>query len=748
MAESPLVSVVIPLYNAEEYLEKCLLSVTSQTYINLQIILVNDGSTDRTSELCKAWCSCDKRIEYIEQDNLGQGIARNSGITLARGQLITFIDADDWVACDYIKKMYHALMKSDADICKCNFDMIDSYTNSVVGSIKATPIDKKNALSYDAPHIAGNLYKRYLFDEYGIKMPSVKYEDLATYPLLALVATKITVVDEALYFYRVNTGQSTMDNVEYLRQYPDAIQYLLNEAKRLDLFKDNYCLFMDISVLHLGVCLKRAAERKKDRNYYELKDIFVKFLNSTFPKWDKLYNQGSWIYNGKLFDDIVNKRERPKISVIIPVYNVESYLPSCLDSVMKQTLSDIEIICVNDGSQDSSRAILEEYRKMDSRVVVINKENSGYGQSMNVGLAVATGEYIGIVESDDFAETDMFEKLYQVACLSEAEVVKSNYFAYQYVDGNINEFVESLWGCEYNKIFSPNEDKRIFFAPQTIWSAIYKREFLLQNDILFNETPGASYQDIAFTFKVWAMAERAILIRDAFLHYRIDSIGSSVQSTKKVFCICDEFAEIERYLKKRPEKYYSLLSILMAVKFREYKWNYNRIDAVFQYAFLLRFAKEFKQAQELKILEGEVWKSQDWDELNLLLRDTEEYYSKTTKAVYEDQIKILKSRNARLSKIMVAQIALNASQVYICGNGKICDAVQGYLSSRGMNEKIAVFHDNKMYQPDFVNELVVGDTLFLIAVERQWQFGLQRKAEELGFKDIILCGEEWKDGKC
>ena len=105
----------------------------------------------------------------------------------------------------------------------------------------------------------------------------------------------------------------------------------------------------------------------------------------------------------------------PKVSVIIPVYNVENYLRQCLDSVVNQTLSDIEIICVDDGSTDNSGKILDEYATKDSRIKVIHKENGGYGKAMNVGLDNAIGEYIGIVEPDDYIALDMYETLYNIA---------------------------------------------------------------------------------------------------------------------------------------------------------------------------------------------------------------------------------------------------------------------------------------------------------------------------------------------
>ena len=117
----------------------------------------------------------------------------------------------------------------------------------------------------------------------------------------------------------------------------------------------------------------------------------------------------------------------PKVSIVIPIYNVEQYLRECLESVVNQTLKEIEIICVNDGSTDSSPEILKEYAEKDNRIKVISKPNSGYGHTMNVGIDAAIGEYIGIVESDDYVKLDMYETLYNIAKKNDLDVVRADF---------------------------------------------------------------------------------------------------------------------------------------------------------------------------------------------------------------------------------------------------------------------------------------------------------------------------------
>ncbi len=119
-----------------------------------------------------------------------------------------------------------------------------------------------------------------------------------------------------------------------------------------------------------------------------------------------------------------------KVSILVPVYNVEAYLPKCLDSLIGQTLREIEIICIDDGSTDRSGEILDEYAEKDKRIRVVHQDNGGYGKAMNAGLHFAQGEYIGVVESDDFAAPEMFSQLYKAAVQNRAQIVKSNYYRY------------------------------------------------------------------------------------------------------------------------------------------------------------------------------------------------------------------------------------------------------------------------------------------------------------------------------
>lgn len=297
----------------------------------------------------------------------------------------------------------------------------------------------------------------------------------------------------------------------------------------------------------------------------------------------------------------MNKKQ-PKVSVVVPCYNVEKYLPQCMDSIINQTIKDIEIICVNDGSTDSTLRILQKYAEKDKRIKIIDKANSGYGASMNKGFSEANGEYLGIVESDDWVEPDMFENLYNLAKSNDVDVVKSNFYFYWSKPFEKNELFEAMPKSDVNKKIVPIKAQGVLWSAPAIWSAIYRNSFICKNNIKFLETAGASYQDTSFNIKSLSLAKSAYLTDKAYLHYRQDNEQSSVKSNGKVFAVCDEYNEIERYLKEKC-LFDELGTLIQRLKFATYFWNFNRLKYPSNFIFLKQMSREFKKANQLNLID-------------------------------------------------------------------------------------------------------------------------------------------------
>ncbi len=309
---------------------------------------------------------------------------------------------------------------------------------------------------------------------------------------------------------------------------------------------------------------------------------------------------------------------KPKVSILVPCYNVEKYLKQCLDSIVNQTLKDIEIICINDGSTDSTLDIIKSYAKKDKRIVIIDKKNEGYGKSMNRGLDRATGEYIGIVESDDWVDKKMFAELTKIAEKNDCDVVKSNFYEYTTKDGEKNVKAEILPAYDCGHVINPKKQMGIFWCQPSIWAAIYRRDFLNDNNIRFLESPGASYQDTGFNFKVWLMATRAYLTSDAFLHYRCDNENSSVKSAGKIFCVCDEWDEVERYLKHYPHFKRGADKLIPHIKLGNYMWNLDRLTKEAQKQFLPQFQSDYTKYITDGTFSKRFYSDKDW--YNLMIK--------------------------------------------------------------------------------------------------------------------------------
>lgn len=323
--------------------------------------------------------------------------------------------------------------------------------------------------------------------------------------------------------------------------------------------------------------------------------------------------------------------DKPSVTVLVPVYNVEKYLEHCLNSLAAQTYDSISFVCINDGSTDASPQILANYSRADSRFKVISKENSGYGASMNIGLDMCESDYVGIVEPDDFADSHMFERLVALAENAGADMVKSNYYEHHTGDDPQSDcLVENLGqGLPFGEPYSVADDRRVLWSAASIWSGLYRRAFLVEEGIRFLETPGASFQDTSFNLKALMAAKKVALASQGYLHYRIDNSGSSVKSPSKVFPICEEYAEVWRFLgPEGTERYDSFATAIANIQFKGYCWNQWRLARRYCEQFFDRFLDEFRQLEARGLLDKACWSDYDWNDLTQLLEEPDAFFAR------------------------------------------------------------------------------------------------------------------------
>lgn len=319
-----------------------------------------------------------------------------------------------------------------------------------------------------------------------------------------------------------------------------------------------------------------------------------------------------------------------KVSIIMPSKNVVSYIEECMDSVINQTLKEIEIICVDANSTDGTKELLEYYANKDSRVKLVIDEKGSSGYANNKAIDMAVGEYIGIVETDDYISSDMFEKLYYYAKKTNADVVKGDYDSFS-GEGKERRFIShNILGDKkmYYKILNAQKHSFLFGVEMFNWAGIYKRDFLNQYNIRHQETPGAAFQDNGFWFQVFALASKIYFVHESFYRYRKDNPNSSINSKNKVFCMCDEYDFIEDKLKKYPEIWEKNFYPYVGKRYGACAWTLKKVAPEFREVLCERLQCDFRRLLKDSNEVNKVFSSKSMDlnkELKLLLTDSKKY---------------------------------------------------------------------------------------------------------------------------
>ena len=225
----------------------------------------------------------------------------------------------------------------------------------------------------------------------------------------------------------------------------------------------------------------------------------------------------------------------PKVSIIVPIYNVEKYLDRCMESLLNQTLKDIEIIMVDDGSPDNCPKMCDEYAKKDNRVKVVHKQNAGLGFARNSGLEVATGEYVAFVDSDDFVECDMYEKLYEQVKKNQADTIYCGFRKY-WSNDDIKEFrhVSNITIFEGKKLVDFSLDlvgsfegiKKDWIYEMSVWHGLYSNKIIKKYSLGFHSEREVLSEDIVFQEQYLKYAKRVVYVPDTYYYYCFNNVGS------------------------------------------------------------------------------------------------------------------------------------------------------------------------------------------------------------------------------
>lgn len=443
-----------------------------------------------------------------------------------------------------------------------------------------------------------------------------------------------------------------------------------------------------------------------------------------------------------------------EVSILVPIYNTEKYLRQCLESVRQQTFSDFEVLCINDGSTDSSKEIIEEYVAQDSRFVLIDKENTGYGKSMNLGIKKASGKYMMILESDDYYLPTMVEKLYAVMESQNVDIAKADF--YQIKNDDTLEQFHNFTELVTNQPFCPREAIRIFRIHPSIWTSMYRKQFLIDKDIWFSETPGASYQDISFSFKALINAKQIVCLEEALMCYRVSNLDSSINNPKKIWCVCDEIKEIEQYVTAHFKSEESIIWLLIDwIRYRNYLWNYEKLPYVYKYAFLIKMNQEFQKVSD-EILELDLWLPAEQCFFKSIKYEMQDFFEE--KKELDERVKWFSNKNEIIEYFGFCKLLESYDHLYIYGAGIIGNQVYDYLCKLGYKEKITSFvvtslgteqnqlHGIAVKEISAIEKQGLQNNLFIVATAYQHHVHVLNELDKVKAKNIVLITDIMRKG--
>ena len=525
-----MISVIIPVYNVEDYLHVCINSVLKQTCQDFEIICIDDASTDSSLEILEYFSQKDSRIKIIKNDfNQGPGYSRNCGLDVAKGKYVFFLDGDDWIDFNTFEILIKKADENNLDLLffneinfheethefsinqNLNRDLITKFENKVFNHFD---LDKKNLFKL-SNNVWNKLYLKSFLDDNNICLLKKSNNEI--------IFDIFNIYWEVLDFFIKN---------KQLYQYYKRVLLIYifsNLEVQYDLIDNDL----------------------KERFFIEIQSLFGNFIKYYGLYWDLIENLDSKILNKFSFDVVVERiNNPPKLTIVVPVFNTESYLPNVLESIVNQSigLENIEVILIDDCSTDGSGKIIDEYSKKYDNIFGIHLlENSqSPSKPRNIGVRNASSNYIIFQDSDDGFTEDACEWLYDVMVEEDVDLVTgmitSNnnaeenfelvFFPWDLALNNNENYqnedvINLLCADELLKLkLNSIDDNPVMLKDYALNSIIFKKSFLIRNNIQFPEYLNGG-EDSVFLFNSYIKAEGIVFINKVIYNYntlRMDSL--------------------------------------------------------------------------------------------------------------------------------------------------------------------------------------------------------------------------------
>lgn len=550
--KTPFVSILVPVYNVEDCLERCLESLVRQTLTNIEIICVDDGSTDDSAKILKKYEKKDRRISIIHKENGGLPSARNAGISAARGEYVGFVDSDDYVEERMFQCLYETARSHDSEIVICGAEIFPEKPHASAWLYKCLSPEYHHYKEFEpsilfgdsstTPFLWRTLIKRDLLEKYNLRLDEdiLLGEDKLFQSKVYPKAKNITVIPDKLYHYGWYRKGSMMSQDVYHISGKKMQAHWKMIHRAAEVLAEDFAeaemslqfLKWSIPFLYADFIYQPAAVKKELA--HEIVEVWEKagyYLHKrNLPDW--INEQFTYFYEAA-----VMKPVSAKVSIIIPVSGECEYIKDALKSVLTQSMQEVECILINSGVSDRIYAILHKCLFKDKRVRLYNTEGKkSYAECLNYGISLAEGEYLAFCEPDGwYADKNVLKAWYYVACEAGADICAGIKLQ--------KENIEFVKMSELDGESIADDCSAEVFLQNDFHHIIYRREFLLEKEIVFKEASLVS--GFPFLIKAYYEAKEKNFINRlnyvARYIYRQDWI--STEKCEKVLDVMEEMME-------------------------------------------------------------------------------------------------------------------------------------------------------------------------------------------------------------
>ena len=524
---NPKVSVVIPVYNGSDFMREAIDSALNQTYRNIEVIVVNDGSSDNSEEIAKSYGN---KIIYFYKENGGVASALNLGIKKMTGEYFSWLSCDDVYFPEKINEQINCIKYNrDVLVVYSNVEYIDENSNPIskTSHEKVHSIEKLNDGLYPVLKGLANgcsiMISKKCFDSIGMFDETLQTSNDYDMWFRLFRISKIQFIPKVLIKYRLHKNQGTKTSNVYIKESNELWIKIMESMTTDEMLK------IEKSVYEFYT---KFANQMKEASFLNAYRTATKLAKKNDPK------------------------KTPKVSVIMPCFNTEKYLSEAVESILNQTFTDFELIIVDDGSTDGSWEIINKYKKNDDRIIAIkNKTNEGISKSMNIGLNIARGEYVTRMDSDDISLPKRFNR--QVIFLDKNHKYGLCSVNISSIDAKGKILSEALF-IDTN---IPLEWLFLWLNPISNAPTMYRSEIVKKFSISYNEKLKTA-EDYDFLCKI-IQHTRVAQIKEVLYIYRIHDESMFHKNIKET---CENSIVISENLVKsltgkNPPMFYSYLTV-------------------------------------------------------------------------------------------------------------------------------------------------------------------------------------------